>query len=715
MNLKRILRLQAAQIVSTALLAVLGGLWLQVSPAGAGSLPDGRVYELVSPAATEANANVYVPEAGSINWVDINGEHGGIVTGRPFEVAPDGEAVVYAGDPPATAGGTGSEGQSNGDEYVAKRLPGGGWSQIDLQPTGAFQVTYEAFSSDLSIGILASSEPLVAGASSRDLYSHTTTGGDYQALYAGAQRTEYAGANTGSSGIPGMSHLLLLAHEALLEGEGPMEREVREDVKKRVEEGKEVNVLYDSTGGQLSFVGVLPNGKADVDASFGSVSTTTEHTTGPNHVISDDGSRIFWTDQDTEVTPEDPGGTTRLFVSGGAGASVQVDASVGGGGRFLDASVDGSKVFFAKGDLYEYDLNNGRTTDLTPGVEVLGLAGISEDGRYVYYVDAGYNLRFWHEGFSTAIATLSAQDGGLEEPGVAPFGSGGGQGKSGDWQVTAGERTTEVTSDGHSLLFMSNQRLTGYDNEASFRYRETGKEETTDLDEVFLYEAATGVLRCISCNPSGKPPVHTEFSPLGKGPVGAYFPITRANILGDTYQPKVISEDGDRVLFDSAEPLVPQDVNGWLDVYEWEREGSENCRQSQGCVYLISGATDPESSFLLGGSASGNDAFVLTRSQFSAQDRNDNVDVYDARVGGVQPRAAAACSGAGCQGVAPAPPIFATPSSATFDGVGNFPPASKPALQPKKKPKQCKRGYVKKKGKCVKRPKGRVKPAKGRK
>ena len=87
---------------------------------------------------------------------------------------------------------------------------------------------------------------------------------------------------------------------------------------------------------------------------------------------------------------------------------MQVDEAVGGGGIFWTATGDGSKVFFTKGDLYEYDVNTGATADLTPGVEVQGVIGASEDGEYVYYIDSEYNLQVWHAGSSKLIATLSS-------------------------------------------------------------------------------------------------------------------------------------------------------------------------------------------------------------------------------------------------------------------------------------------------------------------
>jgi hypothetical protein len=46
----------------------------------------------------------------------------------------------------------------------------------------------------------------------------------------------------------------------------------------------------------------------------------------------------------------------------------------------------------------------------------------------------------------------------------------------------------------------------------------------------------------------------------------------------------------------------------------------------------------------------------------------------------------------------------------TFNGVGNFPPPaakSVPKSKPKAKPTKCKRDFVKKHGRCVKKPKSK--------
>lgn len=117
-------------------------------------------------------------------------------------------------------------------------------------------------------------------------------------------------------------------------------------------------------------------------------------------------------------------------------------------------------------------------------------------------------------------------------------------------------------------------------------------------------------------------------------------------------------------------------------MYEWERDGSGGCQDSGGCVYLLSGGTSTDDSYLVDASASGNDVFIVSRAQLVPQDQNDNFNLFDVRVGGVQPSAAPACSGTGCQGVPPAPPSFAAPSSTTFNGVGNFAAPLKPAVKP---------------------------------
>ena len=59
---------------------------------------------------------------------------------------------------------------------------------------------------------------------------------------------------------------------------------------------------------------------------------------------------------------------------------------------------------------------------------------------------------------------------------------------------------------------------------------------------------------------------------------GAQFPVQAAAWLPTprrgTYMPRMISDDGSRVFFNSFDALVPQDTNGVQDVYEWEAQGT---------------------------------------------------------------------------------------------------------------------------------------------
>ena len=636
--------------IVVALCGAGGGLALTALPASAVSLPDGRVYELVSPAPIGQEVNVNVP-AWTIADLSIFGEHG-VPSEHPFAVAPTGETIVYPADPPLT-GGNGKTGfLGGGNQFIARRSPSGGWSQMDIQPPDKQNAAYSAFTNDLSVGIL--DEGGVEGEISPSSSYATTDGeeGSYVPLTppgSGEFPIDYGGANSGTSSVASSSHVLFEADAALPVSGSPQPEYG----------GPESSPdLYDRFNGQLYLVNVLPDGKTEADATFGSTPGHGERDL--SSVISADGSRIFWTNINTGnlyLREDDASADAR---------TVQVDESVGGGGRFWTASSDGSKAFFTKHDLYEYDAGTEQATDLTPGVEVLAVLGASEDGEYVYYVDSNYNLYLWHAGISTFITRLSDADGTEVEP-FGPYN------KSGDWRAELGHRTAEVTPDGHGLTFMSSQSLTGYDNQAA-----NGELE----DEVFLYEATASKLTCVSCNPTGAPPVSTAFNTY-RGTVyslGAFLPESARNeSQTQVSQPRLISDDGSRVFFQSGEPLVSQDTNGWLDVYEWERDGTGSCRDGQGCVYLLSGGTDPENSYLIGASASGNDVFFISRAQLVAQDQGDDDLMYDARVGGVQPAPEPECSGSGCQGVPPAPPVFATPSSVTFNGVGNFsPPVTTP-------------------------------------
>jgi hypothetical protein len=85
-------------------------------------------------------------------------------------------------------------------------------------------------------------------------------------------------------------------------------------------------------------------------------------------------------------------------------------------------------------------------------------------------------------------------------------------------------------------------------------------------------------------------------------------------------------------------------------------------------------ADGPSSVSLIGTDASGADVFFTTVDPLVAQDTDTQLDVYDARIGGGFPAPAASseCQGEACQGALGAPLSLGVPSSATFSGAGNL-------------------------------------------
>lgn len=451
-------------------------------------------------------------------------------------------------------------------------------------------------------------------------------------------------------------------------------------------------------------------------------------------------TRLFVRENDMQ--PQSPIGAHGECTVSTDACTVQLDAQQGGtgsggGGRFWTASSDGSRVFFTDcnrltedstavpsggceaesgsyapvklfgNDLYEYNFEappGKRLTDLTVdrnghdplGADVQGVVDASEDGSYVYFIASaalapgaesrncnpggskeeneeeeegkippgkGCNLYLLHRGEPVKfVAVLSPLDSNL--PGISVNLSGTGYS---DWAPNLNGRTAQVTPSGHQLVFESLQSptLTGYDN----TFPSSSGRPRPEV-EVMVYDADNGQIACASCNSSG------AVSSNG----GTRLPAG----LQTTYQPRWLSDDGNRVFFETSQALIPQDTNGQEDVYEWERGGAGSCTQDAGCVYLLSGGTSDFSSLFAEASASGDDVFFTTRSQLIPSERGESVKLFDARVGGGFPVSSLACTGTGCQGVPPAAPIFATPASVTFGGIGNFPPPT--TARPQHKP-----------------------------
>ncbi len=79
-----------------------------------------------------------------------------------------------------------------------------------------------------------------------------------------------------------------------------------------------------------------------------------------------------------------------------------------------------------------------------------------------------------------------------------------------------------------------------------------------------------------------------------------------------------------------------------------------------------------------GMSASGSDIFFFTAQPLVGQDTDQLIDVYDARIDGgfPAPTPESSCSGEACQGSASSSPAFGAPGSQSFTGGGNLTPGS---------------------------------------
>jgi hypothetical protein len=419
---------------------------------------------------------------------------------------------------------------------------------------------------------------------------------------------------------------------------------------------------------ELRLVNLAPgDAEAKAGAAFG---------TGSAHTISADGSRAFWSDEAGQVYVREDANTTKAIPDPG---------------KFLAAATDGSKVLLDNGHLY--DLESETTTDLTAGEGgFVGLLGQSDDLSHVYFVDTAVlsgeeengegdkaqegqnNLYSWSEGTIGFVAGLVAAD---NETGSSA---------TSDWAVTPTARSAQASPNGRYLAFLSKAPLTGHDNIGPCEGNHAGGFIQAPCAEAFLYDSASGKLRCASCDPSEALPLGWSLLPL-------------VDRLGYSYLPQAhyLSDSG-RLLFDSHDALVPADTNGvFEDVYEYEPQGVGGCKREAGCTSLVSAGTGIADSNFLAMDESGANVFFTTRDQLVQKDTDDLVDLYDARVeGGIAAESEVArseCQGEACQAPVSAP-NDPTPGSSSFEGAGNV--DEKKHVKKHKKRKHAKKHKAKK-------------------
>ncbi len=649
------------------------------------ALPDCRAYEQVSP--VEKN---YADALGAVTSV---------------RVAPSGEAVTFNSLGPFPLDGGTSEGSPELFSAYLSTRSAESWPTRNLEPaidSGGLGAVL-GVSEDLAYSfVLSNNEP--------PLVSEADTGAieGRQAVYMRANRTGAYRLLFQAQAAEKISFFLVAAADSdtrvFFESANPLIPGAAAGVRN----------LYEWHEGQISLVDLLPGGVPSDGGAAGwrgpgaaeEVVELPDHSSGmvsyfAQGAVSEDGSRVFFTDL----------ATGRLYVReqepGGEGETVEVSHGPAG---WLAGTPDGAYAFYSEGGvLYGFDVERAQAVALTPaGAEVQGVLGVADDGSYLYFAAKGVlanggisgagNIYAWHEG---AIALVSS--GGEEDDWTAHTLLYQGVVRGGPAE---GVRTARVSADGHTLLFSSRMEITGYDNHGAGGNC-TEHEEPASCDELYVYDAVGEHVTCVSCNPQGTAATHDallyHLESDGSIPPPTLYPWDL---------PRNLSSDGSRVFFETEEALLEGDSNSQMDVYEWEDKGSGTCPAgaSGGCIYLISSGVSDEASYFVEASANASDVFFFTRQSLVGQDEDELVDLYDAReAGGIAaqnpPPAPLPCLGEACHPAqAPAPAAGLT-ASQLFSGPGDSAPPmeAKVVAKPKPKPKPCRKGYVKKNSRCVKR------------
>jgi WD40-like Beta Propeller Repeat len=626
----------------------LEGSFTTYPPSIAG-LPDQRGYELVTPGEGGAR----IPTAAAFG-----------ISGSSFEsrlVAPDGESLIFG-----TEGGglPGSDGGGFHDTYRSVRAATG-WETSVTSPSGSQAA--EAFPNGVSPdhGFAAW---LVAG----EKGSLAGPTGDFTAYLRGP---------AGEFGLIGRGSLatdpVVNAHWVAAGASHVIFETTNENhVAQRLEPKAPPNgttAVYDRTAdGILQVVSLKPN---EITPSAGE-NATFEGT-------SRDGSAVVFSLKE---------GSTTTMYERRDGATVPI---VKGKATFAGISEDGERVFYMagvpnpegiveKGEIFLCEPGSDGCGSGADAAHPIGSGGestivnISADGSRLYFVSprqldgakgtlGAPNLYVWDGSTVSFVVMLGQDDVSGEEVGFLRYEG------LGLWAYATNplrqsafaglaNDPSRTTPDGSVLVFQSRAALTAYDNNGQ--------------KEIYRYDAVDRSIACLSCMPTRDTAQADATLRTLRDPsrlLEALPPLSQISHIDN------VTQDGRAVFFQSDEALVPGDVDGTTDVYEWEAAGAYggegSCRRVGGCLYLISSGRSATPNYLYGMTPDGRDVFIETADTLTGEDVDGGVlSIYDARIGGgfaEPPPGPGACQGDACQGsrgTVSAPPA---PASAGIKGSGN--------------------------------------------
>jgi hypothetical protein len=634
-------------------------------------LPRCRAWEMVSPVDK--------------NSLDITGN------GENVVAAKAGDGVVY------DAGGNFGDSVGSADKghtgYLARRLATG-WTTRAISPASSPEApqtflprtSVPIFSDDLSRALVwAYDLPGVSGdvPKQKNIYIEETASRSLQPITTSPLFTFpdfFDERNLGASGD--LRHFTFVTNKQLVP-----------------EAADGFPNVYTWDEGILSLTGVLPDGTVHPEGSI----VTPEDYRG---AMSVDGSR--------QIFSSPAFGNSQLYLRIDGQRTVWVSEPEGPdsppepeGVVFQSMTPDGQNIFFTTtsrlvgedqndgSDIYRYTDSDNPDSDgnltlisRTGGAPQRAVIGTSDDGRVVYWQSGG-GIYIWEGGEVRKLGEVPADTNPKFE-----------------WAATASRPGgARVSPDGRWLAFLTNQP-SGVTDNLSIRYGPSGRlvEETvhsgvgipawelgrTTPRELYLFDALENTLACVSC-PSGVGISHTTVMQQvsSNEPEEPRFVAHRSTFLGPQ----------GHLFFSTVESLVPEDVNGVHDAYEYD--------PASGSVALLSsGRGRYPTTFAGAASDDGTDVFLLTRQRLTGSDPDELIDLYDARMnGGVLESSAnsSGCSSGSCRaGASPSPAVPGIASQSVARGNR----VAKPVR------KRCRRAQGKKnhrpmrKGRCRKRKAG---------
>ncbi len=641
-------------------------------------LPDCRAYEQLTPVDKEGAQEPFHYRGGPVSWVVVgegNDQEGG------EGVALESPGVNWGSGP-----GSGLS------PYLFSRVAGDGWSMSSGSPepqTGVYTNPPELYSADLSRIAVRSAYSTSSSSHSPSVeYKLGPTGGPYTTVASVPRRYAEADAAGWVAGNGSLSNTVLSSEDRTLLGEGATGTRSGYDLYEYTAEGglRQLNVSGDERAtigvcGAKMVHGYEQGGQLHRFSSAGSISS--------------DGARVFFEAAPGRNCSEPP----NLYMRVDGTETVDIGAY-----RFLAASASGSALLLERrsgetGEVISYEMESAVPTPLftVRSPITTDQLVVSSDLSALYFAadeqltpDAPPAIDIYR--YDISAKRLQFVD-----------------------QATTPSNFQMSTSFGGEYVYFTATSVGGLPGGGlDAEGKETG--------QVYRYDNTEGAIECVSCASAFDP------QPKRLATINGIEGIPDLN--GGRPEYTAVSANGDFAFFTTPAALVPQDVDGELeiegnsqggeyidtsqttspssDIYEWRRNGVDGCGHLDGCLALITDGRGGYKNLLLGTADEGRDVFIYSRSRLLPQDDDTSGDVYDARIGGGFPPSSSGpveCEADACSSP-PSAPNDATPSSSTVTGSGNVTTnptqttvkaaTSKP--KPKKKQKAKKRG-VKKHGK----------------